>query len=321
VRIAAITSTGICGIADYADQLIQGLKRTKCDADVLVDANWLDPQVFLNDVKAVLKTPEQPELVWLNHHAGLHARWSPAYIKDLQELKIPVVATLHDTRADQNMEALLGLYGVCNATIVHETCADMPKAHYIRHGVPMPTEQDGYRINGWIGHPYLGSIGFNFPWKNFDRLADLTGSIGWGFKVISNNATDEDEARWRRANPRLMCFRKFMPQHEVVAELATCDATAFMYECANNGVSGALRQGLAAGKPVYALSGCRQFRDLYEDPLAGHIHWVENWEELAMRLPFTTMGRLHLGICSLAFRDNWDHQAQKYFKVFQSVLQ
>src|SRR5207244_7148682 len=110
--------------------------------------------------------------------------------------------------------------------------------------------------------PILGTAGFNFPWKNFDRLAQVTAGAGWAYLVCSNNATEADEKRWTKANPYTYVIRGFQPTAAIVGALMGCDATCWPYECANSGTSGAIRLGRAARTPVIAWN-TRQFRDLW----------------------------------------------------------
>jgi hypothetical protein len=63
------------------------------------------------------------------------------------------------------------------------------------------------------------------------------------------------------------------PKSEIVPWLAECKATAFAYMGANGGISGAVRLGLATGKPT-VISQCRQFRDLLEN-YRDSVHVIE----------------------------------------------
>ncbi len=341
MRILAVSPYGnACGIADYADQLRRALERIGAPIDPFwtPGAVTLNPSFVLDQLRHS-RAPE-PDLVWINHHAALHARWDPAHVQELQDQGIPVVITLHDTRAgyddSRNTDQLRRLYEVADHTIVHEPVADLEGVSVIRHGIP-PAPR-----NGWVfgvalatpqpddlcflryqGQPILGTVGFNFPWKNYDRLTAVCREIGWAQVILSNDATEADEARWRAINPWMLVVREFLPQSNAIQYLMSCSATAFCYECANNGTSGAIRQGIAARKPVYAFKGCRQFRDLLiaeatEEP-GPLIRWVDDFDHLRVRLKMDPLPLVDPGVVYLAERDSWDRQATMYLQIFETA--
>lgn len=322
MRVHAITSWGTaCGIAAYAEALQTACQQEGLDVEFTMDAIGLDPTTSG-------WTPlHRPDVLWLNYHAGLHSRWTPNVVT-VAERNVPVVVTIHDTRdgtpQQPNDAWVHALMAAATATIIHEPCADLEGAAVIRQGIPDLT---GVRARGWSAYggwdrPVLGTVGFPFPWKNYDRLAQLTASIGWGLLLIAPHATGEDVYRWRRLNPWLHVFPTFLPAAEVPQYLAGCTATAFMYECANTGTSGAIRQGIAARRPVYALATCRQFRDLRTgEGETAAVRWVHGWDALERRL---RTGDAPEGpdpaIVALAERDSWRRQARAYLGVFREAM-
>lgn len=345
MRVLAVTSWDTpCGIAEYARQLKDALEVINEDTPVRLFpyAQALDPEWVLRQVAG----PVPPcDLVWLNHHAALHSRWTPEYIRQLQRMGIPVVATLHDTYAggeiQPNSPQLRGIWDQANATIVHEPVTDLPGAHLIRQGVPAAAQHplDYAREEaGWLTgaasrtrafkafpqQPVLGTIGFNFPWKNYDRLCKVTRGAGWALVLLSNNATKADEECWRTLNPNTLVVREFLSTRSAVSYLTGCDATAFCYECANTGTSGAIRMGIAARKPVLAFKGCRQFRDLQIAELEVQSHvicWVPDWGRLEWHLRHMVITRIDPATVWLAHRDSWTNQARRYQAIFESTLQ
>jgi glycosyltransferase involved in cell wall biosynthesis len=327
MNIHAITSWGTdCGIAEYAKHL-----RTACDDQHLnirfrMDAQALDPQAFfyaLRDHPAV-------DVVWLNFHAGLHSRWTAAHLQTLQrEYQLPVVVTYHDTYdglQTPNSEACRRLFRAADAFVVHEPVADLPGALVLRQGIPdlQGAMARDWRIGGGWERPTLGTVGFPFPWKNYDRLAETAAAAGWGILLLAPRATPEDVLRWQTLNPWAEIYPDFLSAAEVVSRLASCTATAFMYECYNTGTSGAIRQGIAARKPVYALQTCRQFRDLLiaerNEEAQPLIRWVESWAHLAVRLKTDPLLPWDAGMVYLAERDSWHRHARTYMDLFEAVL-
>src|SRR3990172_1579079 len=119
------------------------------------------------------------------------------------------------------------------------------------HAWKTPYGESGYCFRH-SSQPVLGSIGFPFPWKNFDRLASLTCELGWALVLIAPGATDTDVALWRTVNPDSYIRTDFVPRREAVSLLSACDATAFPYTGGGTGQSGAILQGIAARKPMIA---------------------------------------------------------------------
>lgn len=64
----------------------------------------------------------------------------------------------------------------------------------------------------------------------------------------------------------LTTVHHWVEEPDVLASLQACRVTVFAYHGQNAGISGAVRLGLAAGRPM-VLARCRQFCDLfpYED--------------------------------------------------------
>ena len=258
MRILAVTSWGgACGIANYAEMLRDALLLADPTIEFMPCPEALDPAGLGQRYGTF-------DVLWLNYHRGLHSRWTPERVWDAHHgYNKPIIITMHDTYGEREPDELTtALHDVADAFVVHEPCEGLPKQVLIRQGVPryasgrqygMATRTWGVEGDTFLeypGQPLLGTCGFNFPWKNFDRLAQVTAEAGWAYLVCSNNATDEDAARWHAANPHTQVVRGFQPTDRIVHYLAGCDATCFAYECANSGTSGAIRLGLAARKPV-----------------------------------------------------------------------
>jgi hypothetical protein len=250
------------------------------------------------------------------------------------ERDIPVVVTYHDTTAgvsDQPSSAKLKAFTqVASSTIVHEPVGDI-KAIYWRQGVPDAAggpwkygvgHHEGDAFKAYYQQPVLGTVGFNFPWKNYDRLCQVTAEAGWAMVILSNNATTDDVVRWQGLNPYTQVVGGFITAEHAIARLAGCDATAFAYECANTGTSGAIRLGIAARKPVLAFQHCRQFRDLLLDPLGRlSLHWIDSWDTLKVELNHTLVsGRYEPGIVALAHQDSWQKLGYQHAALYHALV-
>lgn len=319
MKIWAVTSYGTaCGIAAYAESLQDALQQVAPSIHLLPDASWLDPESLLDALEQT--TPETfPDVVWLNHHKGLHSRWHEGKIAQVQDQGIKVVATVHDTQGEAPPDAVVAaLYQTADACVVHEPCVGLERATYLRQGVPAysPPNAPPYALD----RPWLGTVGWNFPWKGFDQLAQVTGACGWGLLILSNDATLADMQRWQEKNPHCSAISGYLSTGRIVSELARCDATAYCYRCANTGTSGAIRLGMAARKPVIAFRECRQFRELRLLDTALAIHWCGGFEDLPWMLAQVPIQRCDPGIVALAHLDSWTNQARVYAELFNRVV-
>lgn len=328
MKALLVTSWGIaCGVAEHSAMMKDAIEAAGRDIKITVGQDCegfdrLDPRAYRWSSVA-----NYYGLVHLNYQAGLHSRFTPVVIKEMKAAGCKVLVTYHDTGVPNSEQCK----AVCEASdyfVVHEPYDDLPShGEYMRMGVPnwsLPyvINRGWGRESGTEGRPVLGTVGFNFPWKLFDRLAEITAAMGWALLILSPNATDEDWLRWRERNPWVLPRESgFLSGGEVVGRLTGCDATAFTYVCHNTGQSGAVLQGIAARKPVIALSTCRQFRALYADPL-GHdtITWCETFDDVARALRTVPIQRADPGIVALAEQESWSRRGKQYASIYRGLV-
>lgn len=337
MKVALVSSEGRCGIAEHSNMLVAAVQDL--GIDFRRDARWLDPEKF---------DRWDCDILHLNYHRGLHSQWTPEWLHDNLRPGPKVVITFHDTYETQPDNLPWALLDVCDAMIVHEPCdlqtgtaiplvaattspdvleiyaASRPRAakvHYWRQGVPDPVHAP-YPLGEAALRPYVGTCGFAFPWKGFELLCDAAQQVGWGVLILSHNATDAQVKDWQARNPWVKVVRQYMPTERMVAMLAGCDATAFLYSCANSGTSGAIRLGIAAGKPLLATYGCRQFRDLQEMQEATGIYFIDpDVPSVAKLLQNVQLLRFDPDIVALRERDSWRHLGAKYAALYRSLVQ
>lgn len=312
MRVGLVTTWATeCGIAEHSALLKQYVEAADPSIEIVPIAE-LDP--------AMLVDVNRFDVIHLNYHAALHSRWTPEQIYRLRQFGgVPVTVTYHDTGVP-NSEQCKGVVGAATAAVVHEPFDDLSgNVYYWRMGVP-DWSGGAYRFEDQ--RPLLGTVGFPFGWKNYDELCRITAKIGWALLLIAPNHTAADVMRWEAINPHVM-VQGFLPRQTVVSHLSGCDATAFLYTCANTGQSGAVLQGIAARKPVIALSTCRQFRALFEDNLGRTaITWAETFADVAFMLShFTRIERVSPQIVALAEQDSWATLGAKYAQLWRKLAQ
>ena len=311
MRVLLVTSEGACGIAEHSHYLTEAVDAADPSITIDSSAGVLDPRALdLSDY----------EVCHLNYHSALHSQWTPEAIRAVQALGTKVVVTWHDSGVP-NSDHCKSIHAVADAFIVHEPCEDLPGAIYWRQGVPerrtpFPRIHPAHR-------PIVGTVGFPFGWKNFDLLIEAATLAGWSTLLLAPTASDEQQRQWAQAGPTSV-VSTFLPREEVVGSLADCDATAFLYNTHNTGTSGAIRQGIAARKPVIAsrFPFGRQFRDLHADPLAARvITWVEpSLEAVVAALSQVKIAPIDAGMVALAEQDSWKGLGQKYAQLYRELV-
>lgn len=325
------TWNAVCGISEHSAMLKEAVEG-------------VDPEIRLTPWDRL--HPEQARgqdgaipfpIIHLNYHAALHSQWTADWIRQFQAVGQKVLVTYHDTGVPNSDQAKT-ICAAADAFVVHEPYDDLerenrglPKGHYWRQGVPdwQAPMQYNDDLRSWRGRrPIVGTVGFPFPWKNYDLLCEASALAGWATLLLAPNATPAQVDRWRTLNPATLVETTFIPREAVVAHLAGCDATAFLYSCANTGTSGAIRQGIAARKPLLALSGCRQFRDLDEDIAPSRYRYRHNgivWlpdgtpQGVAEALQQVPIQRVDPGIVALAARDSWARLGAKYAALYREL--
>lgn len=307
-----------CGIAEHSAMAKDAIEAADKTIAIRPVSELLDPDA---DVKGA-----KPDLLWLNYQAALHSRWTPLQIQKWQLAGIPVLVTYHDTGVPNSDQCKT----ICNAAswfVVHEPYTDLAEhGEYIRQGIPPPEDPilfDFHRSANreiWKGRPIVGTVGFPFPWKNYDLLCQAAHLAGWGVLLIAPNATAQQVRGWQELNPWIEVISQFKPRRDVVSLLSGCDATAFLYNCANTGTSGAIRQGIAARKPVLAFAPtiCRQFRDLMKESA---INWLHHGspEHVAADLRALPNVDLDYYVVDLAERDSWAHVGKRYAAIMKRL--
>jgi hypothetical protein len=332
LHIPLVTSWGTqCGINEHSKYLKAAVEAADPEIELAPNAAWLDPEAFFADGAA-------EDIVHINHHDALHARWTTDHLVQLRDAGSKVVVTWHDTRegsaASPNSLKCRDWSRISDAFIVHEPVADIcgPHVHAWRMGVPALTTS-GFALHphpfkAYADQPVVGSVGFAFPWKGFALLCDAAREAGWAVVLIAHNATDDQVADWHTRCPHLRVERTFLESTQVVQVLHACEATAFLYSCANTGQSGAILQGVAARRPVLASSveHCRQFRSIDEAAcgapaldLVPAIAWAEVLTVERVAHDLAALPTAAHAVCRLAEQESWTRLGVKYAQLYREL--
>ena len=324
MRVLLVTTWNIaCGIAEHSAMLKEHVEEA--DPAITVDPrpDALDPSGSW--LRKDRDAGRDYDLIHLNYHGALHGAWSADVVRRAREItQLPIVVTYHDTGVP-NSDNCKAVVDAADAAVVHEPCDDLPleKARYWRMGVETAVAPlSPFRLTTKGGRPVLGTIGFPFAWKNFDRIVAAAVDAGWAALLFAPGATQAQIDGWMDLSPQIFVRAQFVPRLEAIQWLGACDATAFCYHCAFTGQSGSVLHGIAARKPVFAFHRCRQFRALRLDPLGSvAIRWVEDFPELTRELrALPIVDAIDPPTAALAEQDSWTRLGEKYADLYRSLV-
>jgi hypothetical protein len=318
--LAVSPFSGACGISEYMHYLADALTAQGLPVDV--EEN-LHPS-------AVLGRKTLLPITLLNYQAALLSQWHPEHIREVQAKGSKVVVVWHDSGVP-NSDHCRAVCAAADAFILHEPFDDVPgNGYYLRQGVPewqnpfyfeILRSQQVEKGLWWYDQPVVGSVGLSLGYRNFDLLCEGAALAGWGVLLIASTATDEDMARWQTINPATAVVRQFLPRDQVISYLSGCSATANLVVTNNAGTSGAIRQCLAARKPIIAFRS-RQFRDLEHEPA---IRWLDNGTASSVATALCPADHsLHAGldyqVVQLAHVDSWTRRGKEIAAIIRELL-
>lgn len=303
MRVLLVTSSREhCGIHEYGAMLTEAMRKTHPDVELWSVGPDADAAVAFVD--SLSGTSAAFDLVHVNHQAALHSSWTVEHLAGIRGVFCPVVVTHHDTFENLKIlaeRAYSFFLGIADHVVIHEPIEGLLDGDpwtYLRQPVPAAEKP--------LPRPRetVGSIGFDFPWKNFQKLRDIADRAGWRTCIFGG---DKD----------------WVSRREAVARLSGCSATAFLYETGNSGTSAAIRLGLAARMPVIAFK-CRQFRDLYEAPVGDAILWAAGDRHVFRILKDLEDPEYWCAaadeVRELAELDSWTNGAEVYYRIYKRVL-
>ena len=240
-----------CGIAEYAYNLSSHMTTDVALSIVHVSEGWEKTCHRAHEVGA--------NVVHFNYEPGILGWLSPGQVLHLRNVGFKTVLTLHTSREAANQTALTNAF---DKVVVHEECRETRNGStnfvHIPMGVPV-----GPKTN--IRNGYVVSVGFPFGWKNFPVVAQVARNLGKRCIIVMPDsghcAYAPVKMQCLQAHPECEFITDWMSQEETLRLMAECDVSVFAYAGANYGISGAVRLGVGAWRPV-VISSCRQFHDL-----------------------------------------------------------
>lgn len=249
-----------CGNAQYARNLQAALSRHF--------KTFLYPPAWSGMLQV-----ERGDVAIVNYHRAV----VPFGVQDvlwLKELGARVIL-LHQNSFPQGSWEPRALFDAVDEVVAHEKCAE--GGVYIPHGIIDDMVTPDPRAMFPFNDPWVGTAGFDFPWKNFDGVIRVAGRLNANAMIVSpprNSARKPSELPRDLMAPfrELAVEDKLLPERDVIRILARNDINMFLFNCLSHddelGQTGSARLGIAARRPTLVTSH-HKFASLreYEDEL------------------------------------------------------
>jgi glycosyltransferase involved in cell wall biosynthesis len=252
MRVGLITTwEERCGIAEYAKNLVNSVTA-------LNDGVTFEVLDVRQSQAAIHAATISCDVVVFNYEPGLYQHLPIVeMVHLLRRTQKACILILHTSHAGDNRSVLTAPF---TRVVVHEKTQD--GFVHIPMGVPAPSP----RVRDVVPN-LVGTVGFPFPWKGFDIVAQATAKLDLMCLVIAPDSPHWDTyavAKYlREQNPNLSVNTAWNSQEDVVEMLSQCAVNVFAYSGHPAGISGAVKLGVAAQRPL-VISTCRQFRDMLE---------------------------------------------------------
>lgn len=240
-----------CGIAEYASNMVKSMSSSKYQFQI-INRPFAPSQIVAEAYDC--------DIIHFNFEPGLMGHIGDDVIRSLKAMGKKTVLTLHTTHEGDNRNAFTDSF---NQVIVHEQTTDGFKV--IPHGA------EEVSFSGLVNlekepKNVIGTAGFPFPWKGFHEVALTAEMLGMGVLVIAPETNHIDtwvmEKCIKGACTNVEYVTDYLPTEEVINKLHECKVNVFNYHGGNYGISGAVRLGISAQRPL-VISRSRQFRDLF----------------------------------------------------------
>ena len=306
MRIGLVTTYNeSCGIAEYAKNIVGSLQG-QVDFDIYDRDRWNTDTLMNGDF----------DILHLNHSTSLMGWLTIVDITRIKATGKKVVMTLHDSSSFNRCQ----FTDIFDKVIVHEKTYE-DNCTYIPHGMPELTEEER---NTPVTSNALGTAGFPIWHKGFTVVAEASAILGRGCYMIApasrhadTNAVEQDV---RRYNGNTIYIKEYLSQIEVVRHLnQNAEVMVFPYISSGPGISGAVRMGLATGKPV-VLTRCQQFHDLYDD-YSDEVEFTEYNHNSAQDIAEAVNKVLENGKRPKRILEDmgWGKVSQQYKKMYEEV--
>jgi len=282
-----------CGLATYSENIVRNLPQ--------VDWKILGRETWGPNFTNLPGNVSDCDLVHIMHHGGLMASMSSEIVRTCGKTVI--------TRQ------CIGDEGVFSAADIKTAHIYIPGYRWVPHGIHTIDE-----IEELNDPPTIGCCGIPFDGKGHMEVVEIAVMAGVGINSVipDNPHTGQGmaahiEAHCARYGVPCTITTDWLPEEEVSKILSRNIINVFFYTRQANGISGAIRMGLAATRPVI-VNDHSQFADLIT---AGAVTVASSCAQTAEMIK--TNAEL---ASSAAILKAWDYAviAEVYFTLYKEVL-
>lgn len=293
-----------CGIAEYGKYLIQYLPDVVKTSTATHTMGW--------EAVCNCAVGDAADIVVFNYEPGLFHWLTPAQVMHLRNIGKKTVLILHTSHEGDNRSDLTRAF---DRVVVHEQTSE--GFVHIPMGIPIIDVLEDQAFP----YTYLGSVGFPFPWKGFEKVAHAANILNFGCHIIAPESHHvnaiEFKNRIKLINPQFRVDTEWFEDYYVVETLADNRVNVFAYEGGNYGISAAVRLGLASKRPL-VLSRCRQFRDLFQ--YDDEIEFIDSTEPVAIVAGVERVLQSGKRPKRVLEDMNWKVVGEKYVNVFEELM-
>ncbi len=217
---------------------------------------------------------------------------------------------------------------VFDAIAVHaapdEGCSYPSNVRVIPHGIV------SVDVSNVFPERKIGTAGFPMPWKGFVESAELARRFGVGYLAIMPASHHIDVEQTKRKVleicPKAEVVTDWLPHEQIIRRLAECFVNVYAYDLdypdrTFEGISGAVRFGLAAKRPVI-VSKNSLFRDLAGYPNEVYIieqrlentlvKVVRDWNDGTTKVPKKILEDMSWSRVACQYLEMWAHVANHW---------
>lgn len=249
IRVGLITTQAPerCGVATYSEELM----RHADGVQFKIIGRPFTPE----SIERALAY--DVDIVHLNHVWSLYSNIDFPQVQQWKAMGKKTVCTFNESQTENRSAFTLAF----DRVVVHQRTVD--GFTYIPHGLldlPLPEHVPNYE--------YVGTAGFPIGFKNYGMIAAAARSVGLkllAFAPESPHANAQDVySQIHSACPGSHVDMEFRSHEYIIQALSHCLCTVFPHAHAGGGISGSVRLGVSAQRPV-VISSAGRFTDFINE--------------------------------------------------------